>query len=163
MLTENSGSYTMSGFLESSTIEAGENARYIVWSWNPMEQSPSTTVRIQIATSSSTESVWNFVGPDGTADTFYTESSISISSVHDDDRYMRYRIYLDTIDPTITPIVSELGVVYTNACIPPGQMYLGGLSAGEYTIHIEADGFQTYEDQIEIGEDHFMIVDLTTL
>ncbi len=164
LLAKNGNDYVSSGYLESSTIDTGENARYIIWSWNPMAQSPSTTLRLQMATSpSSTPQSWVFVGPDGTENTYFTESSVHISDVHDDERYMRYRVYLDTADPSVSPLLSDLTFVYTNACTPPGQVYVGNLSQGEYTIHIEAEGYQDYEEIFEVTEDHFIIADLTSL
>ncbi len=163
-LALNGNSYVSSGVLESSTIDTGENARYVVWSWNPMSETPSTTVRFQIATSpSSTGQIWNFVGPDGTANTYFSTTSTSISSVHDDEPYMRYRVYLSTIDPSVTPIVSDLSFVYTNACTPPGQVYMGGLSQGEYTIQVQAEGFQAYEQTVDVTADHFITTELTAL
>ncbi|HRH23456.1 MAG TPA: carboxypeptidase-like regulatory domain-containing protein, partial [Candidatus Magasanikbacteria bacterium] len=163
-LSKNGSVYVSSGYLESSTIDTGENARYIVWSWNPMAQSPSTTVRLQIATSpSSTGQTWVFVGPDGTESTYFTDTSVNISDTHDDERYMRYRVYLDTIDSTVSPLLSDLTFVYTNACTPPGQVYAGNLAEGEYTIHIEAEGYQDHEDVFQVTGDHFIITEMTSL
>ncbi len=164
VLGQSGGNYVSSGYLESSTIDAGENARYIVWSWNPMGQSPSTTLRLQIATSaSSTDQSWNFIGPDGTENSYFNESNVSIPAIHNDRRYVRYKVYMDTIDSVVTPVLSDLTLVYTNACFPPGQTYLGGLSEGEYTIHIDADGFQDYEEPLMVTDDHFVIAELTSL
>lgn len=164
VLSKNGNDYVSSGYLESSTIETGENARYIIWSWNPMVESPSTTLRMQIATSpSSTGQIWNFVGPDGTESTYFTTNEIGISAVHNDEQYMRYRVYMDTIDPKYTPLLSDLTLVYTNACTPPGQVYVGGLSAGQYTIHVEGEGYQEAEEIFDVTGDHFIIVELTSL
>lgn len=164
LLTRNGNSYVASGYLESSTIDTGENARYILWSWSPMSETPSTTVRLQMATSpSSTNQIWNFVGPDGTSNTYFTTSSASIASIHDDESYMRYRVYFDTIDSSVTPVFSDITLVYTNACIPPGQVYVGGLSQGQYTIDIHADTFQDYQQTLDITGDQFMNAELNSL
>lgn len=163
-LAKNGSLYVSSGMLESSTIDTGENARYIVWSWNPLSETPSTTTRLQIATSaSSTGQIWNFVGPDGSTSTYFTTTSLNISSIHDNQRYMRYRVYQNTIDSLFSPLLSDLAFVYTNACSPPGQVYVGGLNQGQYTIQIEATGFQTYQQTLDVTTDHFIITDLTSL
>lgn len=163
-LSRNGSVYVSNGYLESSTIDTGENARYIIWSWNPMAQSPSTTVRFQMATSpSSTGQNWVFVGPDGTGGTYFTQSSVNISDTHDGERYMRYRVYFDTIDSAVSPLLSDLTFVYTNACTPPGQVYVGNLAAGEYTIRVEAVGYQDHEDIFQVTTDHFIITELTSL
>lgn len=163
-LSRNGNQYVSSGYLDSSTIDVGENARYIVWSWNPISQPASTTLRIQIATTaSSTGQVWNFVGPDGTANTYFNESNVTIPVDHDNERYMRYRVYLDTNDQNVSPILSYMSFVYTNVCTPPGQVYEGGLATGQYTVHIDAAGFQAYENQITVTGDHYMIANLTAL
>lgn len=164
VLSKNGNVHVSNGYLESSTIDTGENARYIIWSWNPMAQSPSTTVRLQIATSaSSTGQNWVFVGPDGTESTYFTQNSMDISDIHDDERYMRYRVYLDTVDSSVSPLLSDLTFVYTNACTPPGQVYVGNLAQGEYTVHIEAEGYQDHEEVFEVTTDHFVITELTSL
>ncbi len=163
-LAKNGSVYVSSGYLESSTIDTGENPHYVIWSWNPIAQSPSTTLRVQIATSpSSTGQTWNFVGPDGTSATYFTENDVTISGEHEGEQYMRYRVYLDTIDSSVSPVLSDLTLVYTNACTPPGQVYAGGLAAGQYTVHIHADGFQDHEDTLDVTGDHFIIADLTAL
>ncbi len=163
ILAQNGGNFVQSGYLESSTIEVGESARYIQWSWDPLTQPSSTTVRLQIATATSSNAEWNFVGPDGTGSTFYTENNITISSIHDNDRFMRYRIYMDTENQAATPLVSDISFIYTNECTPPGQTYVGGLSPGTYTVTIDADGFHTYQDQLEITGDQALTADLTSL
>jgi prepilin-type N-terminal cleavage/methylation domain-containing protein len=163
-LSQNGSVYVSNGYLESSTIDTGENARYIIWSWNPMAQPPSTTIRFQMATSpSSTGQNWVFVGPDGTESTYFTQTSVNISDTHDDERYMRYRVYFDTLDSAVSPLLSDLTFVYTNACTPPGQVYVGNLVAGEYNIRIEAPGYEDYEEVFEVTSDHFIIADLNSV
>ncbi len=163
-LTKNGSVYVSSGFLESSTIDTGNNAHYVIWSWNPVAQSPSTTLRFQIATSaSSTGQTWNFVGPDNTSSTYFTDSDTNISSEHDGQQYMRYRVYFDTIDPSVSPVLSDLTLTYTNACTPPGQSYVGNLGAGQYSIHVHADGYQDHDEVLDVSTDHFVITDLTAL
>ncbi len=162
-LVKNGTQYVSSGYLESSTIEVGERARYIQWSWDPMTQPASTTVRLQIATATSSNAEWNFVGPDGTGATFYTDNMITISSIHDDEQFMRYRVYLDTTNPLVTPLVSDISFIYTNECTPPGQTYVGGLVGGTYMITIEAEGFETFQDELEITGDHVLTADLMSL
>ena len=79
------GTYTSSIFDASSLVSYNR----VVWTEN---QTPATTIEFQIATNNNI-TTWNFVGPDGTANTFFTNSSgiIPLGSVS--GRYIQFKIY----------------------------------------------------------------------
>jgi len=141
-----------SGFVESVMYDMGENVRY--WTtFAKVSDDHVAQVRIQIATSvTSTPESWNFVGPDGTNNTYYTSEIVDINASHAGERYMKYRIYVETSDTNVYPIVSSFGIIATDMCLPPGQVYIGNLQTGDYTLTMEADGFQLYEDSFTLSD-----------
>lgn len=164
-LHNNNGAYEIDGLLESSIIDLGSGVRYVTIEWNPLSQPIATganALRFQIATSaSSSPATWDFVGPDGTSSTYYMSDNQVIADVHDGDIFMRYKVFLHTDDTSVTPALSNVSITYTNSCTPPGQVYLGGLVAGEYTIIVSQEGYQTYETTLDITGDMMMGVELT--
>lgn len=157
------GNYLLSGILESSTFDFGTSPTYRNFTWSPYSQPASTSVKFQIATSnSSTPTSWDFVGPDGTATTYYTSTSTLIDSVHNNERYLRYKIYLSTDDDKKTPILYDVLITYTNQCSPPGQVFFSGLSSGTYTLETSKTGYETNTaSDIEIFGNEEAIVDLS--
>jgi prepilin-type N-terminal cleavage/methylation domain-containing protein len=125
--------YATDGWLESSTFDLGSTVDFQRISWDPVNQQTQTgvnSVKVQFATSnSSSPAVWDFYGPDGTTGTYFTATSTQINSVHDGQRYFRYKIFLHSANSHYTPKVSEVSVTYTNACVPPGQVFFSGLDA----------------------------------
>lgn len=75
-------------------------------------------VRFQLA-SSNTTTTWNFIGPDGTAATYYETAGpnqvVTVSLLnHNNHRYFRYKVYLDpTPDGLSVPIVYRIIFTYS--------------------------------------------------
>lgn len=145
-----SGSYNPNGILESSTVDTGSESNFHSLVWSPTDQPVSASsdgtpsVRFQIATNaSSTDTIWNYLGPDGTAATYYTSSNAIISSVHNNDRYLRYKVFLHTADPAVTPNISDIAFTMTSSCTPPGQVIFSGLSSGVYDVSVSKSGYTT--------------------
>jgi len=158
------GQYADSGEIESSIIDLGTTPNYVTIQWEPFSQPTETgdsSLKFQIATSnSSTAGSWTYLGPDGTAGTYYDENTIDINSIHDGDRYLRYTAYFSTASTTFTPTLSDVSVTYTNSCTPPGQLYFGNIFSQEYTIAVGGDGFQTSTQQVTVDGDIFVTVEL---
>jgi len=91
----------------------------------------TTSVKLQLATSlfKHLDHHLNFLGPDGTAGTYYTNANASIGTMHNGDRYLRYQVLLNTPSATNTPDVSSMAFTYSTACTPPGQVLFQGLSS----------------------------------
>lgn len=142
------GSYVPSGVLTSSMFDTGTSTNFTSVVWTPTAQPPQTgtdPVKIQIATSpdNTATTTWNYLGPDGTAGTFYTLSNNNINSVHNGDRYLRYKIFLATEVANKTPNIADVAVTYTSGCIPPGQAVFDALSPGNHDLLLEKSGYQT--------------------
>lgn len=144
-LLKMNGTYAASGMLTSSTFDSGSPTNFYQLSWQPSDQPGSAgtnPVRFQIATNTD-NATWDFVGPDDTAATYYTLSDPNISNEHNDDRYLRYKLFLQTSDTTVTPNISDIAVSFTSDCVPPGQVAFRGLANGDYTLTVSKSGYQT--------------------
>lgn len=138
------GTYVADGYLISATFDTGAASNFSEILWQP-EVQPSTStdsIRLQLA-SSVDGATWDFVGPDGTASTYYTLADRNIGAHHDGHRYIRYKVYLSTDDTTQTPRVSDVQFAYTSSCIPPGQAFFTGLAAEPYNLSVSRAGYQT--------------------
>lgn len=146
------GIYPASGELESSTFDTGSPSNFYQFTYLPTGQAPETgdSVRFQIATGNSTSS-WTYLGPDGTAGTYYNATTTDINPIHNGDRYLRYKLYLSTASSTITPSVTDAQFTFTSACIPPGQVLFQGLSDGSYTLTVTKAGYTTHVDTVVVN------------
>jgi len=154
-LANTAGVYFTSGYLTSSTFDTGAASDFKEIIWEPATQpteTGSTSAQIQIATNND-NSTWDFVGPDGTSSTYYDSPNQVISSVHNGDRYLRYRLYLSTLDTLYTPTVSDISFRYTSSCIPPGQVSFPSLSLGTYTVSVSKSGYTNVSEDVEITGD----------
>ena len=139
---------TSTEWLISKTIDFGaaDVAFYDVSS-NPTSSPPQTgpqSLKFQIATNND-QSAWNFVGPDGTDVSYYTTSTI-LNPLHNNNRYLRYKIFMRTADENFTPTLNDLTINFSSPCITRGRAFSDGLNAGTYTLTIEKAGYQTFID-----------------
>ncbi len=150
------GNYNSAGWLESSIFDTGSDSNFYSLIWSPNDQPVLVgpdSVRMQFATAASTSpsGPWEFVGPDGTTGSFYTSSNSSLNSIHSQDRYAKYRLYLNTADPSSTPNISDISFTYTSDCVPPGQVVFSGLSLNQnYTLTVTKGGYTLYTADILI-------------
>ncbi len=154
-LREVFGSYQTDGELISSTFDTGSPSNFHQILWQPQAQPPDTgsdSVKFQIATNND-NLTWNFVGPDGTASSYYTLTNQDIDAAHDGNQYLRYKVLLETASTTWTPTVSDISFTYTSDCVPPGQVIFTGLASGSYDLTVSKSGYQNYTDTILIGAD----------
>ena len=150
------GSYSTNATatLESSTFDTGTSSNFYTFSWNPISQPPlsgASSVKFQFSTNpTSTSTPWNYYGPDGTSNTYYTVPGSPINAVHNNKEFARYMAYLTTNTATVTPIVSNVSFAYTSACIPPGQVLFSGLAAGTYNLSISKNGYTSYAGTVNV-------------
>jgi prepilin-type N-terminal cleavage/methylation domain-containing protein len=103
------GGYQTSGTFESSTLDAGATVGFNYLTFGITEPA-STNIQFQIATNTD-NATWNYVGPDGTASTFYTAAG-AIPLARVSGRYLRYRAGF-TGPGTSTPVISDVSVNYS--------------------------------------------------
>ena len=77
-------------------------------------------MKFQIAASNSQYGPFNFVGPDGTADTFFTTSGASLSQF-DGMRYLKYKAFLSTNNVAVTPSLSSVQRVFQRHLVRLGD------------------------------------------
>ena len=143
-LKKTSGNHAASGWLESSTFDTGTSAtNYSILSWQPSSQSASTTLQFQVAANND-NSTWNYVGPDGTAATYFTTPGTDMGNSLDNERYVRYKVYLSTTKSTNTPVLTSLNLNFVTGCFTPGQVSFPALTAGNnYDLDVTLPGYQT--------------------
>jgi prepilin-type N-terminal cleavage/methylation domain-containing protein len=152
------GTFNANGFLESSTFNTGSPSNFYTLTWEPASQPASVgadSIKFQIATNDiiTATTTWDFVGPDGTASSFYTTPNTPIHSSHNGDQYLRYRAYLSTADTSVTPNISDVAFTFTSSCTPPGQVIYRGLSGGSYTLNVNKTGYATYDQSVSVSAD----------
>lgn len=137
------GAYVSSGDVTSSTFDSGApTTSYTTLTWQPTSQDPATTLKFQIA-SNNDNTTWNYLGPDGTTNTYYTVPGTTMSSIHNNNRYVRYKAYVTTTDTSKTPVLTSVNVNYISGCSTPGQVIFPGLIAGPgYSITASMPGYQ---------------------
>jgi prepilin-type N-terminal cleavage/methylation domain-containing protein len=138
------GNYvTATATLISSTFDTGTGAtNYTILSWKPTSQSPSTTLEFQIAANND-DATWNFVGPDGTPNTYFTTSGNDIGASLSNNRYVRYKVYMSTTNPAISPALTSVFVNFVTGCYTPGQTIFTGLNNDTYSVTVSIPNYQT--------------------
>lgn len=151
-LAQFAGQYAPSGVLASLPFDTGSASNFYQISWQPQGQPPQTgaeSARFQFAASND-GTTWNFVGPDGTASTYFTTSNATLPAVVQGRRYARYKVFLQTADPSSTPVVSDVAFTFSSSCVPPGQVLFQGLASGGYELIVSKPGYQTWTDSVSI-------------
>jgi type II secretory pathway pseudopilin PulG len=102
-------SYQAAGTFESSVFDTGQTTAL-----NRIDYTANTpagtSVRLQIAVNTD-NATWSYVGPDGTADTYFTAGSpLPLGAAS--GRYVRYKAFLDG-PGTATPAVNDVTVNYS--------------------------------------------------
>jgi hypothetical protein len=146
-----SGVYSLSGSLTSSIIDTGSASNFYEFRFSPTTQPLGTTVAFQLAAANATSGPWNYLGPDGTATSYYTATTSVISATHNGKRFMRYKLYLSTTDVSVTPSVEDVYFSFTSSCVPPGQAYAQTIHNGSWDITISKSGYLTITDHVTIG------------
>jgi prepilin-type N-terminal cleavage/methylation domain-containing protein len=147
------GLYETSGNLTSSSFDTGSVSNFFQLGFLPMSQSPETgddSVRLQIATNND-NTTWKFLGPDGATSTYYTAADLNMNSIHNGDRYLRYKVYFQTASSTFTPYLGEINFTFSSLCVPSGQVMFNGLEGGDYTMVVSKTGFQTSTSTVSIS------------
>ncbi|HZJ45086.1 MAG TPA: Ig-like domain repeat protein [Pyrinomonadaceae bacterium] len=81
-------------------------------SWNAITPA-NTAIKFQGAGSNSLDGPFNFVGPDSTAATFFTNSGASLAQFNG-FRYLKYKAFLSTTLNTATPTLNDVTVCFSD-------------------------------------------------
>ncbi len=138
-------------WLISRTFDMGTaGTTFYDLTFNPEHQPSQTTLRFQVAANND-NATWNWVGPDGTPDTYFDDPGESIPSSLSGNRFVRYKVFMETAHTTVTPIITDVAIGFRSDCGIPGQAYLNGLSGGTYTLTVSHSGFQNYSAPVIIS------------
>jgi hypothetical protein len=91
----------------------------------------NTAVKFQVAGSNNAYGPWNYVGPDGTASTFFTTSGADLSEFNG-DRYLRYEAFLSSSDPTVTPSISSVQTCFQDVLPGVASTLVASSASGTY-------------------------------
>lgn len=107
-----------SGTFESATIDLS-SASVTFNQLTVASSTPTgTTIQIQLATSD-TGSSWSYVGPDGTASTYFTKAITAIPSGLNNKRYLRYKATLTATETLAdVPMLTSVAFSYTTNGYP---------------------------------------------
>ena len=149
-------------YLISRTIDLGTTTDSkilkIEWDANIPE---NTLLKIQIAVNND-NSTWDFVGPDGTSQTYFTISPSENLEFTVDKRFIRYKVYLTTYDENLTPKLNNIKFKYKNFCLSKNYVLFDNLQAGSYNLIVEKTGYVSTSIQIDLlNQFHFITVKLT--
>jgi len=155
-LTKIASQYVDGGMLDSSIFNIGKpvELKNIIFTSEslPVETGDdSVLLQLAVSNSSTPADLSNFVGPDGTTNTFYSSTNTIIYTGGEQYQYFRYRLFLSTNDQNFTPVFSGLGITFTNGCAAPGQVFFSNLSSGMYELGVSATNYNIATTSIYIS------------
>ncbi|MEM3042965.1 MAG: kelch repeat-containing protein [Thermoplasmata archaeon] len=105
--------YISSGVYTSPSFWAGGEAYFGRISWEGTVPE-GTSIKLQLRSAKTLEELERapFVGPDGSAGTFYRRSGEAVSSAHNGSSRFQYRAYLETSSHTLTPVLKSVTINY---------------------------------------------------
>ena len=113
--------YSNSGVFTSAAKDTGNYAAFTTISWNPASQPGGATVKFQLATNKN-NSTWNFKGPGGSTEAYYTTPGQAIWSGHTNDRYIKFKAFFDTTNSSVTPTLDDVTLTYGFGPIAPASI-----------------------------------------
>lgn len=155
LLTNASGTYPTAGaeWLISNTIDlGGANSTLYRFSFEgslPIG-SGSDSIKFQLAANND-NSTWNFTGPDGSGSTYYTAASFVPAGALNGNRWFRYKVFLSTIDETVTPRLDQSTLEFNANCVPSYQVLFSGLTNNTYNIDVSAPGYADAADSFPVN------------
>jgi hypothetical protein len=107
--------FASSGTFVSSTKDAnpapGANVNWATLSWTA-DTPAATAIQFQVAASNNADGPFNFVGPDGTAGTFFTNGG-SLAQFTG-QRYLKYQASLSTTSSAVTPTLHDVSACFSD-------------------------------------------------
>lgn len=115
-LSLSGSTYASSGSFVSANKDAnpavGLTPAWTTLSWNAAVPA-NTTLKFQVAASNNANGPFSFVGPDGTANTYFTSSGASLAQFNG-NRFLQYKAVLSTTSSTVTPTLHDVTVCFSN-------------------------------------------------
>src|SRR6185437_8947062 len=92
-----------------------------------------------------------YVGPDGTAGTYFTATPAALPGILTGNRYLRYKVYLSTQDEAITPQLNDVSMDFSGNCVPPSQVLFSSLPQQTFTIDVTAANYAEATTSVTVG------------
>jgi hypothetical protein len=138
-------------YLISNTLDMGTSTvTYRNLDWLPTAQDSGTSLSFQLASSDSEAGPFNFVGPSGASDSYYSATGTIYSGISN-KRYLRYKVFMNTTNSNNTPKLDDLSISFTSGCVPSGQATWQNLSSATYLLTAVKTGYQTATSSITVG------------
>jgi hypothetical protein len=156
LLANASSTYPTStvAWLISNTIDlGGSSSTLYVMSWTPTTEPTSTgvgSISFQVAADNN-NATWNFIGPDGTASSYFTSTSSSLPASLSGNRYVRYEVFMRTQDPNTSPALTSVTFAFSANCVPPAQTLFTGLPQGSYSVNVSALNYNNNSTTVSVG------------
>jgi len=145
---------TSTEWLISKTIDFGTSIiNYKKFSWQG-NLPQGTSIKFQIANNNDNSS-WDFVGPDGTNNSYFESQAFDIPSFFNNNRYFRYKVFLETNDPSVTPALDKIDISFGSSCFSKGQVLFQNLPPDTYNLEVSKSGYYFYNKQIILSDENF--------
>ncbi len=138
--------YSFSGEFTSREIDTGQkNIRFTNLEFLTTKRR-EVDVKLQIRSAKTEDGLYeaDWYGPTG-LDDYYKTTDLKINSVHDGDRWVQYKIFLETTNDSFTPIVRSVGIGY--------EFYpaIASLTSSPYNLGKPTylTGIRWFEDDLE--------------
>jgi prepilin-type N-terminal cleavage/methylation domain-containing protein len=142
---------TTTEYLISKTIDFGTSSDLIYKKFKWQGSIPQeTTIKFQLAANNDNQT-WNFIGPDGTENTFFEIQNFDIPLILNNKRYFRYKVYLQTNNPSLTPSLDKISIYYSSPCLSPGEVLFENLQRGDYNLEVIKQGYQIYNQSFSLS------------
>jgi hypothetical protein len=115
----------------TSPINDASGADNVIWStisWDSEVLPPETMVKFQLAACDDGVT-WEYLGPDGTEDTYYETAAGQRIWSGMSGRYMRYKAYFSTTNTSSTPTLDDVKITYLE--VEPPSVTLSSPNGGE--------------------------------
>jgi hypothetical protein len=145
---------TSTEWLVSKTIDFGTSTIYYKKFTLSANTNTETSIKFQIAANND-NSTWNFIGPDGTSNTYFQSQEFDIPSYLNNKRYLRYKVFLKTNDSSITPILKEINISFSSSCFSKGQVLFQNLKPGNYNLEVIKSGYYSYNKNVVLSDEEF--------
>lgn len=120
--------YVTTGDLTSSLKDANPAPGSLV-SWGSLAWSATTpagtSIKFHVAASNTANGAFHFVGPDGTANTYFTSNFSSLSQFNG-NRFLKYKAYLSTTNDSVTPALHDVTICFTD--IAPSNLSVANVT-----------------------------------
>lgn len=144
--------YEASGTFISGPFDTKGGSTFKKISWLPVTQTALTgeaPVKFQAAANND-NNTWDFIGPDGTSSTWFTNPLDSVFPGNfGNKRYIRYKMLMTTADVTMSPYMDEVTIEYESRPFARGDInltnYPNPFKPGEggtvvrYTLYEDSD------------------------